>query len=67
MMVNGEGWAIHKIVHRHDLKILTMWRGYEPNLEFCVIHASGNWQQEYSDMAHRMLEDHFGEIGLAEV
>lgn len=67
MVVNGEGWAIHKIVHHHDLTIFHFWRGYEPDIEYCSFSAQGNWQQDYCDMACWMMEDYFGEIGFAEV
>jgi hypothetical protein len=59
MSINGVGWAIHGIARRHDLMLVSLWRGYEPNIETCTIKLTLDWQQEYSDMAHRMLEDHF--------
>ena len=53
LTVNGEGWAIRAL----EWPIIFLWRGYEPNLEYCAVEMSRFNAKSYADKAVAMLKD----------
>lgn len=53
LTVYGEAWAIRAMSWPYIL----LWRGYEPDLEFAVIHMSGFCQEAYCEKAAALLKD----------
>lgn len=51
LTVGGSAWAILTI----DGPFLMLWRGYEPDLEYCVIEMSEFNSDSYADKAVEML------------
>ena len=58
--VNGEAWAIMAIQHYGDIIIFHLWRGYEPNLEFCCFEVINPDWDAYCSAAVQMLYEHHG-------
>ena len=54
--VRGEGWAIRRIERAGSITWrIHLWRGYEPDLEFCCVELENFDIRAYSDAAARLL------------